>query len=319
MRKIHIDKKLIEDAVSRYKSKKSIADCLGVSIITLNRICAEYGISEMLPHRGDAIRGVERPKEHPEIDAMWLIDNWVNTPKSVPQLAREYGIAESLLEYRCKMYNIRKTYKYPVVDKFFDVSDPHIWYVAGLVATDGYLLKNKNSIEITLVGDSELQLLSEIRDYYEPHFPIQTRGDRHTLRIATDYLNEMFEDVFNIHSGAKTFDVGVPQSFPNDDCAVAYVRGCIDGDGYISKDGTVVKLTSGSFDLVGGLANIISRHCGFDVVVFMEQHRGVRYPSFSISRKRARVFLKWIYSIHSCFMLKRKYLRYLQNKVDDIV
>ena len=65
-------------------------------------------------------------------------------------------------------YKLKKPYKHHFnTNKFFDLNDPHIWYLAGLLVTDGYFTKNYDSFTISLTGDSEYQLLKDIKTYYE--------------------------------------------------------------------------------------------------------------------------------------------------------
>ena len=92
-----------------------------------------------------------------------MITNWINTDKTIVQLSEEYHIPVGALEERYITYNIHKPYKYHInTARLFDVNDLNTWYLAGLTATDGYMPKGGNSLEIELTGDSELVLLKQI-------------------------------------------------------------------------------------------------------------------------------------------------------------
>lgn len=75
-------------------------------------------------------------------------------------MSKQFNIPEKRLQARASRYGISKKYLYKVnVNKFFDINDVNVWYLAGLAATDGYLPKNKNCLQISLTGESELTLL----------------------------------------------------------------------------------------------------------------------------------------------------------------
>ena len=62
----------------------------------------------------------------------------------------------------------------------------------------------------------------------------------------------------------KTFNAQVPQSFPSEDCAKAYIRGCIDGDGSIQKDGRCVTIATASEKFISGIVAIVKHYTGIE-------------------------------------------------------
>ena len=253
-------------------------------------------------------------RQHPEIDKQWMIDNWINTSKSMRQLAEEFGVSESLIDSRRALYNLEKPYKTPLnCERFFNIEDLHTWYLGGYVPAGGY-----NAIELSLVGDSELKLISQIAEYYNTdvlHFGDNASG----IRIAYKGVNEFFESVFNIPPGPKTYNLKVPITFPNENCAKAYFLGCMDGDGSISGKYYGFSLATASYDFILGLKNILRQYLCVECCIWFGKCDGEpKYPTICASGRKAKVIEDWMYSIkNQCFYLERKYLKYKQ--VNDIV
>lgn len=65
-------------------------------------------------------------------------------------------MSEGLLYFRATKYKVYKTFKYYVnTEKLYNLCDPNVFYLGGLLATDGYLNKKHSSVEIGLTGESE--------------------------------------------------------------------------------------------------------------------------------------------------------------------
>lgn len=308
---LNFNEDVIKQAINQYPNKQDAANSLGISIYILNKYLKKYNII----YEGSG--SWKKPKSRfPEITKDWLINNWINTDKSMYQLAKEFNIPYGVLDSRRAKYGLSKRYKLPLnKDKFFDVNDIHIWYLAGLIATDGYIPnKNRNSIELSLTGNSELLLLNSIATYYNTQGGIHHYGDTHTLRIAFDGINDFFTQVFNIPPGPKTFNLQIPNSFPNEDCAKAYFLGCVDGDGCISKSKYSLVLTTASLDFISGLNAIINKYLNIDGLIYLEKRdNNKQFPTLSIYNWKAKLVCDWMYSIKDrCFYLERKYLRYKQ-------
>ena len=308
MDEIIISKENLNNLINKYTCKKQLCEDLNISIPTLNKYLKKY----------DLIFNFDRKRKYPEIDKDWFILNWINTDKSLYQLAEEYNISYGLLDNRARSYGLSKKYKFQFNKiKFFDLADPHIYYLAGLIATDGYLESNHDAFSITLTGESEFKLLFDILIYYESSSSINTYNNKnHQIRFAADGLKEFLYKNFCISDVNKTFTVKTPIKFYNEDCAKAYVLGCFDGDGCISKNGRNFTLTCGSSDLVTGLHDIIQFYTDINLCVYLEKRKNKVFPTLSGSRNKGKHVLDWIYSLNNCFKLERKYNRY---KVDDIV
>ena len=306
MKKISIPKETIEYVVKTFKFKNEASKYLGVDIYVLNRLLKEYNIE--FPKNPPSL-AAKHTRTFDYIDKTWLIENWVNTSKSMRELAEQEGCNESLIDSRRACYGLSKKFCYPLNrNKLFDITDPHLWYLAGLTATDGYVPAAQDTIEIGLTGDSEKELILDIHNYYECTCPIYQYDERHTvIRITSEGLNAFISEQFNIPQGAKTFSVGVPKSYYNEDCAKAYFRGCLDGDGSIGKDGKGFGILTASYDFIEGVAELLRTYVGPDYHLRVEGS----YPQVSAGGSTGKRALDWAYSLKNCFRLKRKYERYL--------
>lgn len=316
MKKIHIEKERLEKLIQSGKPKKQIYDELGYSPSAVRRCIKEYGLEFKTVQWN---KGKEsKYRNNSFINEQWLIDNWVNTDKSLKELAKEYDISDSVLEYRTNFYGLTKKYKHPLNrEKLFDITSPRVWYLAGLVATDGYLPKGKNAIEISLCGDSEKRLLQDIVKYFELKYSIKKYGNANQIRMSCDGIDEFFLTNFGINDGAKTFTVGFPSTFYNENCAKAFILGCIDGDGYVSKSINRLSILTASHTFISGIAETLQKYTGVKTKVQFEHKRSTEYPCIRVQGNRAKKILDWVYSLEDCFRLDRKYQNY--KKVNDIV
>lgn len=304
------------------KSKKLVCKEHGFSYDVFIMRLKEEGIS--VPKSQNVKKGKRGYylKQRPDIDLEWMVENWVNTSKSMRELAEQEGVNESLIDSRREMFGLKKHFTHPVnTEKLFNLEDPHVYYLAGLIATDGYVPKGNNCFEIGLIGESEKDLLLDIKNYFDSQSPIQSyryTGDKvnSLLRVATSGLEDFLFENFNIPSGAKTYTVGVPTQFTNEDCAKAYLHGCMDGDGHISEDGRGFSLTTASETFVRGLHSIILKYTGQDIWFYYEKRDGVNmYPTISTSCSKSDIVLSWMYSLSDCFSLKRKEEKFMRRKL----
>lgn len=299
-----ITKEIIETYLQQDLTKLQISKELNISIPTLNKLIRDYKI----PPRCNIIR--------PDIDREWLIEKWINSPNSLRKLAEQEGLPLSTLENRASSLGLKKPFKYNLnKDILFNLQDPNIYYIMGLVATDGYIAKGKNAVELSLSGESELKLLNDIKDYLEIDFPI-AHYNSYRLRIACEGLEEFIRVNFNIPNENKTFTLETPKYFPSIECVKAYIRGCFDGDGSYSLKSKRLSLTTASEKFILGLKELIYNYSGYKMNFLIEKRKKGQYPSISVSGKVAQFILEWMYS-EKGLKLERKYNKYL--KVNDIV
>lgn len=300
----------VEFAINQCNYKKDAAKYLNVSKYILNILLKKYNIEFKTSYN---------KKVSNKFNKEWFIENWINTNKSLSQLAIENNLQPRDLEYKCSLYNLQKPYKYKFnKDKFYNLQDPHVYYLAGLVATDGCINPNCPIVSIGLVGDSEYALLDDINTYFENTKPLRSYKSNYkelnhlwTIRFADTNILNFYLNNFNIPVKNKTFLIKTPSYIFNENCAKAYIRGCFDGDGcftHIKNNKCDCSLLSASKDFIEGLYFIIKKYLNINIKIIYD-----KYYTICINKNDSCKFLKWLYSVDT-FKLNRKYL-----KVKDIV
>ena len=295
------DKEKVLEGINAGLTVEQLATELQISSSCLRKHCAREGI--ILSTKKSYRRGKNFPQIHPEIDEQWLTEHWVNTDKSMHQLSIEFNVPESLIETRRAKWNLKKRFKYKVnLDKLCNMHDPNVWYIAGLLATDGYFPDNTDGIEFTFVGDSEKQLLFKIKEYFEctaPIMPVDHNAFR--LRICGTGIKEFFSTNFNIPLKHKTFELDIPQVSVEDASEVfiaAYLRGCIDGDGSINKKCNRLCLVTASETFIKGLKYLIEQLIHEPVVYWVQKNaNGKAYPGIKVYEKGLQKLCSQIYKM----------------------
>lgn len=321
MRKFNISKDYLTSLIMKYPFKSDICQILGINVTTLNRVLREYNLTmKRVNYKKIKPEGF---KFRPDIDRDWLIENWVNTSSSLNELSLKENIPLSTLEYRVSKWQLKKPYKYQLqLNRLFNLEDPHLYYLAGLFATDGYFPFNVDAVEIDLTGDSEKKLLEDLRDYYIPDFPIPSYqrpgcSEHYKLRLSGPNVKNFFEGLLNTPTKNKTFYIKGINAFPSEDCAKAYIRGCFDGDGYISSSKFRVDICTASEIFVVGIRDTLNKYLGLHLNIHWERRKSGAYPSLSAAGSTARKLLTWVYSLEDCFKLERKYNKFIRMMIQS--
>lgn len=309
-------KETLERLANQCRTIREMSDIVGITPKLCSKALNAYGIEFSSAYRYD------KPNiSHPEIDKDWLVKNWVNTDKSIKAISLEIGVPDSLLEYRISKFGLKKGHKYKInAIKLLNAYDPNVAYVAGLLATDGYVNTNADFVSIRLCGESERNLLQDILNYFESDAPVayyDSSNKSYSIRLSCDGVKKFFLDEFNVLASDKTFSVKVPNAFKNEDCAKSYVLGCMDGDGCIShlKHGVDMRILTASEDFAFGLKSIIEQYAKVKVNLQSVKNK---FRVVSVGGKQNLIkFLDWVYSTNAVLRLDRKYRRYLEVK--DIV
>lgn len=166
------------------------------------------------------------------------------TPKSINDLLRRNGVKpRTVLEgqHNRRGYNgLRLNI----------INSKLIAYYVGLLITDGYINEDSNTIELTLEDEDVIKFLSES---FNKRYTIIDRRKQHPnhkiLYRITLHGHELIDDLkrYNIHQN-KSFDVCKNMILNSSEMFyVPYIlRGMIDGDGWIRKDGKEFYLCGAS-------------------------------------------------------------------------
>lgn len=258
-------------------------------------------------------------------EEQFLIDNYHLMPRHKLQLIlknRTLGSisAKARLLKLTNYENNRRwnsTLKYD--KRFFKDINSSSAYWAGFIAADGYISSKENKIRIKLALKDKVQLqqfkkalnfTGNIREY--------VRDTNVGNNYSTCYLDlcgakEMIKDLkdnFNLDASPKSLNVKPPLKILTTNHKLAYIKGLIDGDGHIRKDGKTFEV------LAGELLSYWMKH------VFLDINYTIRIRDKKITKGLKVVYktdLNLLYLINSSstFGLERKWVR-LPYQVIDI-
>jgi DNA-binding transcriptional regulator WhiA len=235
--------------------------------------------------------------------------------KSVSQIASEYGYTTKSLYGLMSRWGIKKPFKYSInTEKLFNPKDPVTNYLAGLIATDGYLHPKHQRIDIHLVGLSEKQLLENLMNYYESDIPVKqykyeyNEKGKFGVGITAEGIREFFIDNFGLTLENKTETVGIPKAFNDENCARMYIRGCFDGDGSFNPNIPRLTISMKSERFITGVRDIIDEYLGIRVSI--DTSNG--YPSLYYQHSNPNQIQSWFYQGYETIRLERKYQKFLE-------
>ncbi|MGM7723066.1 LAGLIDADG family homing endonuclease [Metabacillus sp. Hm71] len=142
--------------------------------------------------------------------------------------------------------------KYKVNENFFKVWSHEMAWVLGLFITDGCVHNKQDSISFAQKDERILRLIA---NYMEADYILAPLGPTKTTPTLIINSKQIKNDLKTLGINAsKSLNVpfpNVPQEF-----LPSFVRGVIDGDGWVDKEGYVVKVTTGSLLFAEGLLSV---------------------------------------------------------------
>jgi subtilisin family serine protease len=156
---------------------------------------------------------------------------------------------------QCKKCNKCKWQKQ--VDTFIEL-DEDLAFLAGLIISDGHVMKLENSIEFC---GNDINLVNICFDLFEKIFNVTPRRlndkNRNSYRIRANCveLKEFFINQLGIPQGSKSLLISLPDIFKkcSDSIFSAFIAGVIEGDGHIDKSNWRIRICSGSKTFVDDL------------------------------------------------------------------
>lgn len=235
---------------------------------------------------------------------------YVNDGLTTREIAEKAGCTYRHILYVLRKEGVDTSEKrrfggYKINTEFFKRWSPEMAYVLGLVLTDGCVYKNTLSI-----SQKDPYILEKVNDVMESTYPIRKRRNNGNSYINTlsIYRKSIVDDLSKYGIvGNKSLTV----DFPNvpDKYLSHFIRGVIDGDGWVQDRGYVMVVTSASplfayklHDLLGSLdysVRIVKQSDAYRVIV---------------SGKSDIIRLgKWIYNDCGDLYLPRKRKRFEVN------
>lgn len=166
----------------------------------------------------------------------------------------EYVARGSYRKY-CRKCNAKDSYE--TIEKYIEL-DENLAFLAGLIFSDGHVMKLDNSIEFC---GNDINLINICFDLFEKVFNITPRRlsdkNRCSYRIRANgvELKKFFIEQLGIPQGSKSLSITLPDVFKkcSDSIFSSFIAGVIEGDGNIDKKDWRVRICSGSVNFVNEL------------------------------------------------------------------
>ncbi|MBS4217597.1 hypothetical protein KHA96_04620 [Bacillus sp. FJAT-49711] len=139
--------------------------------------------------------------------------------------------------------------KHKVNEDFFKVWSHEMAWVLGLIITDGHINKNIHCVTISQKDERILQLIAK---YMNADYVLAPTGNSRKTPLLIINSIEIKNDLKRLGiDSSKTFNAPFPP-VPEEYLA-SFIRGVIDGDGWVQKTGYVMNVTTGSIAFAKGL------------------------------------------------------------------
>jgi transposase len=298
--------KMYELFITEDKTLLEIANILDVSV---------WSVKEYLNKKHGIYKSLINPDPLQHITKQflsnndWLEHEYLTKRKSANQIANELGVSYGRVDRWIEKHGFYglKTYKNTCNENRFSFKDPIFCYYAGYVATDGHIDSSTTPRVSIRSSDrcSEI-LFKNLSTYFEFTGNVRLYNKSYDLTITSQKLVDELLKYFYI-TPAKTQTLRFPGYFYNDVCASMFMRGVIDDDGNIKKDGTV-RLYCGSNEFIEGCILFLEARFNWRInKTFVRK----KYPGFSLSATKSKHLLEWIYNYNRTYLLQRKYELYL--------
>ena len=178
-------------------------------------------------------------------------------------------------------------------------------YVLGFILTDGCITGNTISL-----AQKDSEILERIRSAMDCTSPIKRRKNgKYHLHTLSIHCKSMVEDLAAFSIGEKkSLTVGLPylpaEYLPH------FIRGVIDGDGWVQDRGYVMNVTSGSLKFSQALTDVFISE-GLNARLAED---GPVYRIWVSGKEDVLKLGEWIYEDCGDLLLERKRARFEVNK-----
>lgn len=225
--------------------------------------------------------------------------NLVNEGKTVSEIAKILGRRMSSVSSVVKRFNLtpKKAYENTVRHDYFDVIDtPEKAYLLGFFIADGCINKTSdrcksrfsvnNSIEDLEVVEAfkrELNIPNGIQ-YINNQKGVKKRKTQGRIRWTSQHMENTLTTVYNIHQ-KKTYDSTFifPFDTISDNLKNHFVRGFIDGDGYMGDNGQEnnfsISIVGTSENFLKQIGDLISNATGMSYKIYFSKGKTCGYYS----------------------------------------
>ena len=243
-------------------------------------------------------------------------DLYIDQKKSTLDTCAVLGIGRTTFYKYLAKFGIenRGQQKYFPKDDFFSTWSHEMAYCLGFISADGHVWKDRPFLTISLAVE-DVDTLTYIRDQISPSTLVRDnpKGNSVQINIKSKQIHSDLAK-YNV-TNSKTFNLKIDFDIPEDYWG-DYLRGYFDGDGsiWLSKD---LKSPVYSGSIVSASEQFlidIQKRLNFGSV--RPTHDG-KYFSLGFSNRQLLSLKEIIYSDPSRVVMKRKYEKFLNVKINE--
>lgn len=270
--------------------------------------------------------------------------NLVDKGKTVSEIAKQLSRSTSSVSSVVKRFNLipKKAYKNTVKDSFFDkIDSEEKAYLLGFFIADGCINKtttrskgrfginqSEDDKEIVEAYKKHLQIPSKIQ-IVENQSGVKYRKPQWRIRWTSVHMMKTMENIYNIHSHKTTdTEFEFPINLIPKDLQGHFVRGFIDGDGYVGNNGQVhnfsVSVVGTSEKFLTTIGNLVSGATGMMYSLYKSKGKTIDYINLRWSSERVDKLEKitnlrnYLYNNATIFLSRKKdkidaYIKYRAN------
>jgi hypothetical protein len=247
----------------------------------------------------------------------WLENQYLTLRKSQNTIAKECNVSLPTIEYWIKKHNLintRSKIKHVINEDKLTLTDPIICYLIGLIASDGYISKGNIKglktyrIALRLKNISNIEnVLIYLKEYISYKGDLFFYKDNVEFRFTSNKFVELLNQC-GTPSLNKTYDLQFPKNLTGN-CLNMYMRGVIDGDGYLQKyrNHIRLKLCTASESFINDFKNYIEFKYNTHVTYYLQNKK---YPCLDYNNKTIYNYLKDIYRDYEELRFDYKFQNY---------
>ncbi|MGM7634994.1 LAGLIDADG family homing endonuclease [Bacillus sp. Hm123] len=165
------------------------------------------------------------------------------------------AIRNVLHKHGVKVKSSGQPRKHKVNEDFFKVWTQEMAWVLGLFATDGTIHSNTHSISLTQKDERILRLVATCMEADYVLAPVAPTRSTPTLIINSKEIKQDLKKMGITPNKSLT----VPFPHVPNEFLPSFIRGVVDGDGWVQKTGYVMNITTGSKHFAEGLNDVFKK------------------------------------------------------------
>lgn len=234
-----------------------------------------------------------------------------NLEVTLRDITEKYGYKNSSFVKKCDVLNIpiRKYKYYFNRNAFENIVTEEDAYILGFILADAYISDTRNELKIKLSARDE-DILVKINTYLKSSVPIkhmlhnETKNELVELSLASKTLIDNLHK-YRLYSGKSTKEYFY-REIPNH-LLRHYIRGIIDGDGYIRLDTSQIGCC-GSKDVIEQIIFAFKNELHLDISVerYLKYDASSDIYRFWFCGEKARIIINYLYKDSNIY-LDRKY------------